>query len=58
MKPISYYYSSKLNPMPEDVETWLESLPVMRKIQVAASIMKQIDFAFAETKEPSKENQP
>jgi hypothetical protein len=45
-KPISYYYSSRVKPMPTEVEKWLENLPAINKVKVAKALLSQIDDGF------------
>ncbi|NMF57891.1 hypothetical protein [Pseudanabaena yagii] len=51
-KPISYYYSSRIKPMPEDVENWLENLPAIHKVKIAKALLSQIDDSFSAPSKP------
>ena len=52
MKPISYYYNSRVNPIPEDVESWLENLPAINKVKIAKALLCQIDDGFSAPSKP------
>jgi hypothetical protein len=45
-KPISYYYNSRVKPMPTEVEKWLENLPAINKVKIAKALLSQIDDGF------------
>jgi hypothetical protein len=47
MKPISYYYNSRVNRIPEDVESWLENLPAINKVKIAKALLCQVDDSFS-----------
>ena len=46
MKPISYYYSSRTHPLPQELEAYLERLPVAQKICLATALLNQCSPAF------------
>lgn len=46
MRPITYYYSSRVNPIPSDTEKWLENLPAILKVKLAKALLCQIDDTF------------
>ena len=47
MKPLSFHFSDRNNPMPPAVEDWIERLPVAAKFRLALAINKTIEHAFA-----------
>ena len=44
--PIGQYWSSRTNPMPANVEGWLERLPLGQKVLLATAILKQCEYGF------------
>jgi hypothetical protein len=52
MKPLSYYYNSRVNPIPEDVESWLENLPAINKMKIAKALLCQVDDSFSNPSRP------
>ena len=52
MKPISFYYNSRVNTMPDDVEKWLENLPAINKVKVAKALLNQVDDSFSAPSQP------
>jgi len=46
-QPIGYFYNSRVNPMPPEVEKWLEHLPMIEKVRVASALLNQCDRAFS-----------
>jgi len=45
-RPIGYYYSSKTHPLPQEVEAYLERLPVAQKVLLATALLNQINTVF------------
>lgn len=46
MKPLSYWFGDRTNPMPPAVEDWIERLPVAAKFRLSLAIQNSISHAF------------
>ncbi len=44
--PIGRYYSSKAQPMPSEVEAWIERLPLAQKMSLATALLNQCNTVF------------
>lgn len=45
--PIGRYYSSRTHPLPQEVEVYLERLPLAQKISLATALLNQCNTVFA-----------
>lgn len=45
--PIGRYYSSRTHPLPQEVEAYLERLPLAQKISLATALLNQCSTVFA-----------
>jgi hypothetical protein len=45
--PIGCYYSSRTHPLPQEVEAYLERLPLAQKISLATALLNQCNTVFA-----------
>ena len=45
--PIGRYYSSRTHPLPQEVEAYLERLPLAQKISLATALLNQCNTVFA-----------
>jgi hypothetical protein len=44
--PIGRYYSSRTHPLPQEVEAYLERLPLAQKISLATALLNQCNTVF------------
>ena len=52
MKPISFYYSSRNNPMPDDTATWIEELSLPQRMALATGLLTQCNYVFVQASQP------
>lgn len=46
MHPIGRYYSSRTHPLPQEVEAYIERLPLAQRILLATALLNQCSIAF------------